>query len=57
MGMDETQGFVIPFEYFDHDKKQELRKVVLEMYKRKGKRMKNKLTEEMYEGYKDLLKK
>ena len=57
MGMDDTQGFIIPFELFQPENKEELRKVVKEIYKNKNKKMKNKLTEEMYAGYKDLLKK
>ena len=36
MGMDETQGFIIPFELFQPENKEELRKVVKEIYKNKN---------------------
>ena len=55
MGVDETQGFIIPFELFNPENKEKLREVVLKIYQDKEKQMQNKMTEEMYAGYKDLL--
>lgn len=54
MNVDEDQGFIIPFELFEPDKKEELRKVVKQMYKEKDREMHNKLSEYMYAGYKDI---
>ena len=57
MKIDETQGYIIPFEIFEPEHKEKLREIVLDIYKNKNRKMQNKLTEDMYEGYKDLFKK
>ena len=55
--IDEEQGFIIPFEYFDEENKDQLRIKVLEMYQNIKKPMQNKLDPSMYSGYKEILKK
>ena len=57
MNIDETQGFILPFEIFEPDKKEELRKVVLEIYKEKNRKMQNKLDDSMWEKYREIFKK
>ena len=57
MKIDENQGYIIPFEYFDDNNKEKLREVVLEIVKNQHKKTTNNLSPEMYEGYKYLLKK
>jgi len=57
MRIDESQGFFIPFEYFHPENKEKLRKIILKAYQEKEKEMHNQLTEDMYEGYKDIFKK
>ena len=52
--VDESQGYIIPFDLFQPANKEELRKIVLEMYKRKDDPMQNKLTPDMFDGYRDL---
>ncbi len=54
MGVDENQGFIIPFELFEPKFKEKLREIVREIYIRKDDEMHNKLTPEMFEGYRDL---
>ena len=54
MKIDDEQGFIIPFDYFNPENKEKLREVVLKMYNEKGKEMHNKLSPEMYEKYNEL---
>ena len=54
MNMDDTQGCVIPFECFEKNNKERLRAIVKEIYKNKDNPMQNKLSKEMYAGYKDI---
>lgn len=55
--IDDTQGFIIPFEYFEPKNKEKLREVVHQIIKDKDKEMKNKLTPDMYQDYTKLLTK
>ena len=55
MKIDENQGFIIPFEYFEDDNKEKLREVVLQIVKDQHKKTTNNLSPEMYKGYIDLL--
>ena len=57
MNIDDDQATIIPFEYFKPENKEELRKIVLKIYREKDKPMHNKLSEDMYKGYLELLKK
>ena len=52
--VDETQGFIIPFEYFDPENKEKLREVVHKIVEDKDKEMHNKLDPSMFEGYKEI---
>ena len=54
MNVDDSQGFIIPFELFEPKYKEKLREIVREIYIRKDDEMHNKLNPELYEGYKDL---
>ena len=57
MRIDEEQGFIIPFEYFEEKNKEKLREVVHKIVEDKNKKIKNKLTPDMYDGYKDIFTK
>ena len=57
LNIDESQGIIIPFEYFEDGNKRELAKIVVKMYQEIDREIKNKLDPSMYEGYNKLLKK
>ena len=55
--IDDSQGFVIPFEFFEDGNRRKLAEIVVKMYKEVDKKIQNKLDESMFQGYNDLLKK
>ncbi len=57
MHIDEKQAVVIPFELFEPNHKEELREVIKKAYHNKDQIMHNKLSDSMFENYKNILKK
>lgn len=57
MKVDSSQGFLLPFEIFEKDKKEELREVVKRIYKEKERPMTSHLNPSMWEKYKELFEK
>ena len=54
MGVDETQGFIIPFEYFEQENRDKLKEVVHKIVADQKKEMHNKLSPNMYKDYEKL---
>ena len=55
--INKDNGFIIPFEYFDEKNYTKLKEVIMQMYEQKDKKVKNKIDESMWEGYKEIFKK
>lgn len=57
LGVDSSQGAIIPFELFEDENKEQLRLIIKEIYQNIAKPMQNKLNESMFSDYNKLLKK
>ncbi len=57
MRIDDKQAVIIPFEYFEPENKEKLRKKIIQAYNNKNLKIENKLSDSMFEDYKNILKK
>lgn len=57
LGINDENSITIPFEYFEKENKEKLRKIVLQMYKEKEKKFIYNYLPQKYEGYKYIFKK
>ena len=55
--INKDNGFIIPFEYFDEKDHTKLKEVIMQMYEQKDKKVKYNIDENLWKGYKDILKK